>query len=294
MSENRLHTDEILPIPTIPTGMLSSPQIYNCLKNGWLVIHLDKDKNNKLLQRCLSDDEIDNQLRSATYDMRMGNFAVRYDMGRKNEFIISDKFNEKNWISLPPNSLTFITTYEAFKLPRDVIARFNLKSKLVHKGLLLGTGPIVDPEFYGKVTIPIHNFSNQEVIINFKDSIIAVEFTRTLDASECSYVNNPNCEGNPRTYLSSAGLVESSVLRTVEELKKTNERQERFISMASIAIIIAIVALIYQGFSLMSATNSRIDGSISELNNLSEKINSQSIRMQIIEEQLKINNSIKR
>ena len=124
----------------IPCGMLSSPQIAVYFNNGFLVKSPDMDR-----------------LKGATYDMRLGGPAYRFVDGAKKIIYLGKEDNAvtQNRLLLPPNSLTFVTTQEEFYLTRDVIARFNLKSKWVHKGLLLGTGPIVDPEFDGFLYIPI-------------------------------------------------------------------------------------------------------------------------------------------
>ena len=82
--------------------------------------------------------------------MRIGGKVLTWNKGEKVEYRLGDQddLNKKlrSKVVLKPNSLTFVTTIEKFNLPKDIIARFNLKSKWVHQGLLLGTGPIVDPE----------------------------------------------------------------------------------------------------------------------------------------------------
>lgn len=129
----------------IPSGMLSSPQIKIYINKGLLVLHA-----------------LASNLNSATYDMRMGSPAYKFEQGRLFPTHLSAQRDVNKGIHdsyiIESNQLVFVTTIEEFNLPKDIIARFNLKSKLVHAGLLLGTGPIVDPEFHGRILIPIHNF----------------------------------------------------------------------------------------------------------------------------------------
>ena len=64
-------------------------------------------------------------------------------------------------------------------MPAYIVARFNLKISLVYKGLLLGTGPIVDPCFEGRLSIPLHNLTHNNYTLLGGDTLIAMEFTKT-------------------------------------------------------------------------------------------------------------------
>ena len=57
--------------------------------------------------------------------------------------------------------------------------RFNLQIRHVHRGLLLGTGPLVDPGYWGKLCIPLHNLTDEDYPISRDDGLIWVEFTKT-------------------------------------------------------------------------------------------------------------------
>ena len=147
----------------IPSGMLSSPHIAYCAQKYRIIENYDES--------CLGP---------ATYHMRLGGKVLTWEFGERVEYFLGENDNKKKNIRkkviLKPNSLTFITTIESFNLPKDIIARFNLKSKWVHQGILLGTGPIVDPELVANLLIPLHNFSNRDVEIEFNKKIISVEF----------------------------------------------------------------------------------------------------------------------
>jgi deoxycytidine triphosphate deaminase len=135
-------------------GMLSSPQIYYYVLRYKIIENFDLK-----------------YLKSAIYQMRLGSFAVRWEDSKEINFKLGDIENKEEGVVtnlvFKPNSLTFVTTIEKFNLRKDIIARFNLKSKWILKGLLLGTGPIVDPEFNSNLCIPIHNFSNQPIKVRY-------------------------------------------------------------------------------------------------------------------------------
>lgn len=150
------------------SGMLSSSHIAFYIEKYGIIENYDKS--------CLGP---------ASYHMRIGGDVLTWDEGQRIDFLLGEE-EDKNKniyksVELKPNSLTFVTTIEKFKLPKDFICRFNLKSKWVHQGLLLGTGPIVDPQLHAFLLIPLHNFSSQPVTMNCGDKFISVEFTKTLN-----------------------------------------------------------------------------------------------------------------
>ena len=79
---------------------------------------------------------------------------------------------------LKPNSITYLTLEPIFRLPHYIIARFNLSVSYVYKGLLLGTGPIIDPGFIGRLSIPLHNLTNNEIELSAGEMLVAMEFTK--------------------------------------------------------------------------------------------------------------------
>ena len=64
-------------------------------------------------------------------------------------------------------------------MPRYIAARFNLRIKHVHRGLLVGTGPLVDPGFRGPLLIPLHNLTVDPYRMRGDEGLIWVEFTKT-------------------------------------------------------------------------------------------------------------------
>ena len=235
----------------IPAGMLSSPQIKELIRAGWLV-RVPEGKAN----------DTNEYIKSSTYDMRLGDWVGYFENGERKV----RKLGTYERLDLKPNSLVFVTTYESFYLPCDIIARFNLKTRHIHRGLLLGTGPIIDPEFKGTILIPIHNLSSQTIHIKYLESIISVEFTKTLDASGTEYINNTKCNGDAREYFNNLDITESSLLQTLKDAHELNNKiKDAIKDMRSIdytvgfAIIIAILSLFYSITSMINDVNERID-----------------------------------
>tara|TARA_R110002110_G_C13458731_1_gene717941 strand:- start:998 stop:2200 length:1203 start_codon:yes stop_codon:yes gene_type:complete len=117
------------------------------------------------------------RLKDAAYEGRIGNFAYEY---RENEKAPKRIFSEDDeFLTVPKNSIIFVECDLDFRLPEFIALRFNLQIKHVHRGLLLGTGPLVDPGYWGKLCIPLHNLTSEDYIIDKNDGLIWIEFTKT-------------------------------------------------------------------------------------------------------------------
>lgn len=91
--------------------------------------------------------------------------------------------------TVPRNGIVFISPQVEFNLPDFIAARFNLTISLVHQGLLLGTGPLVDPGYKGRLLIPLHNLTSRDVSLVGDDGLIWVEFTKTSTDTIQTYNN---------------------------------------------------------------------------------------------------------
>ena len=86
--------------------------------------------------------------------------------------------NPTSTFCLNGNSIAFVSLEPLFQLPDYIAIRFNLKIKHVYKGLLLGTGPLVDPGYVGKLNIPLHNLTAENYEFEAGTGLIWVEFTK--------------------------------------------------------------------------------------------------------------------
>ena len=120
-------------------------------------------------------------LKSASYEVHIGGELIRWDEhGTKYE----TRVERGEPLILLPNSITFVEVEPKFRLPNYMAIRFNLRITHVHRGLLLGTGPLVDPGFEGKLLIPLHNLTATEYNIDTNDALIWIEFTKTTFSFE--------------------------------------------------------------------------------------------------------------
>jgi deoxycytidine triphosphate deaminase len=147
------------PFPNISPALLNSADIHDYIETTGMVYPYDPEF-----------------MKSSSYEAQVGDRAFFWDhLGIKK--IV--ELNKDSPLTLKPNSLVFIETKQEFRLPPYMAIRFNLRITLVHRGLLLGTGPLVDPGFCGKLLIPIHNLTNNTYSFKGDDKFIWVEFTKT-------------------------------------------------------------------------------------------------------------------
>ena len=149
------------PFPSIYPALLNSADISDYVAATGMIYPFED--NNK-------------SLKSASYLVKLRGECIYWDdEGQKKILLLKDE-NDK--LELKPNSIVFITPEPTFRLPDYIAVRFNLEIRHIHKGILLGTGPLVDPGFTGKLLVPLHNLTTNTYIFRGGDPIIWMEFTK--------------------------------------------------------------------------------------------------------------------
>lgn len=115
-------------------------------------------------------------LKGASYDVRILGEVIYWDEDGKKQSVVLDK--KGKFFDLCPNSIAFVTVEPTFRIPYYLALRFNLKITHIYKGLLLGTGPLVDPGFVGKLSIPLHNLTSNTYRFSAYDELITMEVTK--------------------------------------------------------------------------------------------------------------------
>lgn len=131
---------------------------------------------------------------SATYKIPMyGDVYFWNDKKSKMTTVHLTRDKPDQTITLKQNSITYFHIDTHFRVPYYMVFRFNLTVSLAHKGLLLGTGPIVDPGFQGRILIPVHNLTANDYTLRAGSGLIRVEFTKLSHHQLfCSYNNQQN------------------------------------------------------------------------------------------------------
>jgi deoxycytidine triphosphate deaminase len=120
------------------------------------------------------------KLKSASYEAGIRGRCIWWDdSGKQHDVWLEEGRDEE--LTLGPNSITFVQVDSFFRLPDYIGLRFNLKITHVHRGILLGTGPLVDPGFVGRLLIPLHNLTPNTYRFGRGEGLIWVEFTKTSE-----------------------------------------------------------------------------------------------------------------
>lgn len=108
------------------------------------------------------------ELEPASYDLRVGKEGI------KEEGVLN--IEEKKYIKIPRGAIVVIYTLEEIKLSTKVAARYGLRSHFARKGLILLSGPQIDPGFDGVLTVTLFNAGTSEVILSYMEKFATVEF----------------------------------------------------------------------------------------------------------------------
>lgn len=263
-SDAQAHRDYLLwrqtdPFPEIQPALLNSADIVDYVSQTGMIYPFHPGK-----------------LKSASYEVALvGDYVYIDENGDKQ----SGTLNEKGEITIRKNSITFLTVEPFFRLPDYIALRHNLKIDNVYKGLLVGTGPLIDPGFVGRISLPLHNLTENDYTFVGGEGVIWVEFTKlselpagtntagtsvaapsppTLPARQGKYVpfaasrtHDRLVGGYVRQAVGSGEWPESStarIARTADEAKKEVRRLELLVPTIGILGIVALIFAIYSGF----------------------------------------------
>ena len=134
--------------------LMSDKALRKALKTGGLKIE-------NFDERCLQP---------ASYDMRLGEDAIT--SSRREKFNPADK----GLLTIPPGDFALVTTHEKVSLTPKMAGHIGLRSLYSKKGLVMLSGPQIDPGFKGVLVIGLSNLSPRDVVIPYKDAFCTVEF----------------------------------------------------------------------------------------------------------------------
>ena len=159
-------------------GTVAQPDPFDCIPPSLLSAeHIKKYvKETGLISPFYTGGGKLSRLKKAAYEGRMGNAAYLYKDDHDPKQVL---FPCSSHLTVPANSIVYVECDLEFRLPEFIALRFNLQIQHVHRGLLLGTGPLVDPGFWGKLCIPLHNLTDKPYEIPKDVGLIWVEFTKT-------------------------------------------------------------------------------------------------------------------
>lgn len=216
---------------------------------------------------------------------------------------------EGDELALRPNTITFVQLEPFFRLPRYIAARFNLAIQHIYQGILVGTGPLVDPGFEGRLSMPLHNLTSNEYTLIAGQPLVWMEFTKLGASTDDPGWRNAQPHEEPKRrgfyvefpprkkqlgledYLRKAhpGPIVSSIpaalgraqeaAETARDEAKTSRRWIQTISfVGALVIALTVAAILVPTWSLIDDAKSRQDDTRDRVQQLEHQVADQRAR----------------
>lgn len=195
----------------------------------------------------LIDPVNDDNFQVASYKLSLGN---QYRLGDKIDYL-SDS---QKVLTIPRHGIAMVTTYEWLNIPSFLIARWNLKVRMVYRGLVWVGSLQVDPGYQGFLFCPIYNLSNIEQQLVFKETLFTIDFVTTKPVDGNIELWNPKESDEKFSTFTFTRLDRQRILSAPEEAFKRFERtinktvsgMQKFQNMiwTVLAIIMSAIAII--------------------------------------------------
>jgi len=260
------------PFPHIPRALLSGKHIEAYARRAAMIFPAYGIERDGVPGR-------QGALKTASYETQPGGTLIYYD--ERGELVRKKLSHEKHGsICLPANSIAFVSTRDRFFLPNYMALRFNLRIKHVHRGILLGTGPIVDPGYNKEILIPLHNLTDSDYHISLDEGLIWIEFTKTsadykVAPKAIAMRELPETRGLPENtkkdieeYLFKANNgfpIRSSIPKAIVDTKDAVETTSRRVAilqgvgiLALVSLVIGLISVFVSVLNLISTTQSAV------------------------------------
>lgn len=158
-------------------------------------------------------------LQPASYDMRLGEQAITSST--------REKINpsQKGLLIILSGDFALVTTHERVKLPQDIAGHLGLRSHYAKKGLVLLSGPQIDPGFHGVLVMGLSNLSPRDIVVPYKAPICTVEFYKLNQPTEKPYEGEFQGQDgisaiDLQNLVEAQGMTFGQVIKTLSELSQ--------------------------------------------------------------------------
>src|SRR6266446_1177754 len=246
----QLH-QSIDPLPAIPPALLNAYDIIAYVDKVGVVSPFDRGR-----------------LKPASYEVPFSGVVYWWDQETRKSH--TQEIGEPgDSFQLEPNAIAYVYLSTQFFLPKYIAVRFNLRITHVHQGLLLGTGPLVDPGFCGNLLVPLHNLTANRYSLRHGDGFIWVEFTKVspfpaIDnepaspGAERKYGDFPQSKLflTAKQYFAKANDGRSIISAVLETVRSVAEKADYAVSRANTLTKILTVSLVLGLFGIVGAVAS--------------------------------------
>jgi dCTP deaminase len=178
--------------------------------------------------KCLSE---------ASYDLRVGDEAflsedrVPTRLGKDSPFVI-----------LAPGQFALVKTYEAIKIPRELIGLLSVKSKFKFQGLINISGFHVDPTYEGNLIFAVQNVGPNDIRLKFGESVFMIMFAE-LKTSYSGQPRKPGYSAIPLDQMAQLGGPSVTLVQLKNDLDRMSHSLKIYGALA-IAIFVAVITIL--------------------------------------------------
>jgi deoxycytidine triphosphate deaminase len=155
--------ENVDPFPDIQPALLTSSDIQDYVSATGMICPCHRGAEN---------------FKPASYSVNFSGEYLYWDVVESRRKKIKNTLKKGESFTLKRNSIAYLKLEPYFQFPNYIAARFNLQIKHVYRGLLVGTGPLVDPGYTGFLYLPIHNLTDEDYEIAYGEPLIWMEFTK--------------------------------------------------------------------------------------------------------------------
>lgn len=272
------------PFPSIYPALLNSADISDYVRLSGMLFPFHPKK-----------------LKSASYEAALKGECIEWDSSGERRRITLTSPNDT--FTLKKNSIAFVQVEPFFRLPDYIALRFNLKITHVHRGILLGTGPLIDPGYQGKLLIPLHNLTTNDYVFPGGEGLIWIEFTKTSEIKrdddvqrdpitherkgeyiEFPISKNQRCAIQFLQKACPSGAIRSSIPTAIDEARRlahdaqkevANIRRIGFVAgvVSILALVVGLAAIAYQQYSLTQDSVSLVKSTYDKLSEIEKNAN---------------------
>ncbi|MGA8848551.1 MAG: hypothetical protein WB564_01810 [Dehalococcoidia bacterium] len=190
----------------------------------------------------LGDTFDEKQLDRAKYNVRLGRTYFK-----AGEFRCLDEGGNTTF-KVEPYELVFVESYEVFKMPPNVVARYDLRISKCLAGLGLQTGLQLDPTYHGRFFCPIFNFSDKPEWLTYKDQLASLQFNYTTPPTQKTkpYGGKPGLFCLTQALSSPRGTGLDALRRELEHFHEASDRLHSRVD--------TMVNVVYGGMTFILAT----------------------------------------
>jgi deoxycytidine triphosphate deaminase len=185
----------------------------------------------------LEDAEVGN-IEPASYDLRI---CDRYWCQGRYHTLAADN----PVLVIPPYSFALVQAREQARLPRFIVATFDIRVSLFFSGVILSNGPQVDPGYSGALFCMLHNASGTPVGINRNDHFSSIQF-QTLATNSAGYIAGYQNKKDFKDFLTGSDSIKpgGQIYEHVNSIGENLKSDFRSLKWNVIATTVAVVAVI--------------------------------------------------